>query len=124
MFALCNSKDSTKQYQGKQNRYNNISAFDLFDKWESDEEQSQSDQKLDGGKAAESWHSYRLHTFPHWSVFLLWRFRQLIGLYRLRHTMKDQSHADGSNKKADDAGRRIDSVRSDIAYHCVGIGKD
>ena len=42
------------------------------------------------------------------------RFRQQIGLDRLRHTMEDQSHADGSNKKADDARRGIDAVWADI----------
>jgi hypothetical protein len=31
-FAIRHSKNSGQQHQGKQNRYNNISAFDFFDK--------------------------------------------------------------------------------------------
>jgi len=29
-----------------------------------------------------------------------------------------------ATKKADDACHRIDAVRSNIAYDCVGVGKD
>jgi hypothetical protein len=46
-FAIRHSKNSGQQHQGKQDRYNNISAFDFFDKREKDEEQHKSDQEFD-----------------------------------------------------------------------------
>jgi hypothetical protein len=57
MLALCNSKDSAKQYHGKQDRYNNVSAFDVFDKREKEEKQRKSNEELYVGKPTESWYS-------------------------------------------------------------------
>src|SRR5882724_3044227 len=56
--------------------------------------------------------------------FSLLRPRWQVRLDRLRETMEDQSHTDSGNKKADNARRRVDAVRADIAYHYVGVGKD
>jgi hypothetical protein len=36
-FAVCDSNDSAHKYQGKQNRCNDVSAFDFFDKREKKE---------------------------------------------------------------------------------------
>jgi hypothetical protein len=56
-LAIRNSKNSAKQYQGKQNRYNNISAFDFFDKGKKEEKQRKSNEELHVAKPTESWYS-------------------------------------------------------------------
>ena len=52
------------------------------------------------------------------------RSHQQVGLDRLRDAMEDQSHAHGSDKKANDARRRVDASRADAAYDRVGVGEN
>ena len=56
-FAIRHSKNSGQQHQGKQNRYNNISAFDFFDKGKKEEEQRKSNEQFNCREAMEfsSW---------------------------------------------------------------------
>jgi len=53
-FAIRDSKDSAKQYQGKQNRNNDISPFDFFDKGEKEEEQREGNEEFDRRNATQS----------------------------------------------------------------------
>jgi hypothetical protein len=53
-LAICYSKNGRQQYEGKQNRYNNIPVFDFFDKGEKEEEQNKSNEKFHCGDPTES----------------------------------------------------------------------
>jgi hypothetical protein len=68
-FAIRHSKHSGQQHQGKQNRYNNISPFDFFDKRKKEEQQRKSNEQFNRGEAMQSRYSRRLFTLLHCSAF-------------------------------------------------------
>jgi hypothetical protein len=52
-FTIRHSKNSGQQHQGKQDGYDNISAFDFFDKGKKQEEQCKSNQQFNRRDAME-----------------------------------------------------------------------
>src|SRR5262249_46089787 len=64
-LVVRDSNDSAQQHQGKQNCYNNIPAFDFFDKGEKEEKQRKCNEELHVGEATEPWYSQRLHALLH-----------------------------------------------------------
>src|SRR4029453_5398281 len=56
-FAIRHSKNSGQKHQGKKNRYNNISAFDFFDKRKKQKEQRKSNEQFSCRETPESWYS-------------------------------------------------------------------
>jgi hypothetical protein len=56
-FMIRHSKNSGQQHQGKQNRYDDIPAFDFFDKGKKEEEQRKGNEQFNCREAMEpsSW---------------------------------------------------------------------
>jgi hypothetical protein len=53
-FAICDRNDASKQDQRKQAGYNEFATFNFLDERRPDEEETESNEKLHGGKPTES----------------------------------------------------------------------